>query len=131
MFQKFFYNNWEIEEEKPRHFKESLVSLKRSCYGRKWKFKLTCFPFSRSILYLVSMERRVSRNAFRCAQSVKYLVYKLTKLMHEYISIFAVNWRREKWLKKKNFHQFLLSSATWFIFNWTSSRRCLKFNIEM
>lgn len=61
-------------------FKQTLNAV-QTCSSAD-KYLITCLPFSFSILYRVSMERRVSRKALRWAQSVKYLVYINTRLMH-------------------------------------------------
>ena len=44
----------------------------------------SCLSFSFCVRHLISMARRVSKNAFLCVRSVRYLVYIPAKLMATY-----------------------------------------------
>ena len=59
-----------------------LATFSAVCFCYPNIIPFTCLLFSFSILYRVSIERLVSRKAFRCAQSIRYFVYIDTRLMH-------------------------------------------------
>lgn len=52
--------------------------------GNNDRSSRSCLLFSLSILALVSIDRRASRKAFRCDKSIRYFVYKHTKLIAKY-----------------------------------------------